>query len=73
MHERQCFFCSSLIINCNGFVIAGDMLDFLDGKIAAFEIRELCGKCVFIFWEIMDPADYYSVFDKPPRRDWIDC
>ena len=43
---RQCDKCQVTIDECMGFVNAGDILDFLDNKIVASEVRELCGICI---------------------------
>lgn len=45
---RQCMDCSDPIEHCNGFVVAGDLLLFQDGKLKGEDIREICGRCVLI-------------------------
>ena len=42
---RHCCNCQTPIYGCNGFIKAGDMLEFQDGLRAGKDIRELCGKC----------------------------
>lgn len=41
--------CRREITECNGFVLARDYLDFLDGKLTAEKVREFCGLCHFRF------------------------
>jgi len=46
--DRKCQKCGVNILECMGFVNAGDFLKAVEGEIAFSEIRELCGKCVLI-------------------------
>ena len=41
--DRQCFNCGVEINACMGFVKAGDFLENSN------DIRELCGKCIFLY------------------------
>ncbi|MDB5194295.1 MAG: hypothetical protein JWN50_309 [Parcubacteria group bacterium] len=44
MSDRKCIGCGAGIEECMGFVLARDVLAFMQGKpVAAF--REICGKC----------------------------
>lgn len=42
---RNCVGCGKEILECMGFVKAGDLLEFLDGKRVQVAVRELCGTC----------------------------
>jgi hypothetical protein len=41
---RACWVCSEPIFECMGFVAAGDLTDFLEGKRTS--VRETCGGCI---------------------------
>ncbi len=44
--ERNCFECGVPLCECMGSIVAGDFLDFLEGKILFSQVRERCGHCV---------------------------
>lgn len=44
--SRHCARCGRLIERCNGFVLARDLVAFMEGEIEATKVRELCGKCI---------------------------
>lgn len=55
-HPRRCFMCATKIFNCNGFVLARDVLPIMRAAFTGqpnplIKVRELCGKCVFIWGE----------------------
>jgi hypothetical protein len=45
--ERKCTECTRSISACMGFVVAGDFLKFISGKIPREKILEYCGVCIF--------------------------
>ena len=44
--ERNCFECGAPLCECMGSIVAGDFLDFLEGKMLFSQVRERCSKCV---------------------------
>lgn len=64
---RKCFnpACRTLIAECNGFLVARDVLEFLDGKISAEHVRELCGRCVLVF--VPGSNEFIALLERVPR------
>lgn len=64
---RQCFnpACGALITECNGFAVARDVLQFLDGSIPAEKVRELCGRCVLVF--VPGSNEWVGLLENAPR------
>lgn len=64
---RQCFnpACRALITECNGFAVAWDILEFLDGNIPAEKVRELCGRCVLVF--VPGSNAWVELLEQAPR------
>ena len=44
MSERSCYLCGNEISACMGYVVAGDFLEFVEGRRDKKDVRELCGK-----------------------------
>ena len=59
MSERKCIFCPRRITACFGFVVAGDVVDYMNGKREEWP-REVCCVCVLIH----EPEDIYSLANE---------
>ena len=44
--KRHCYKCNTLIVYCNGFIKAGDIVE------GALIPRELCGRCALIYEKV---------------------
>ena len=58
--ERNCFECGAPLYECMGSIVAGDFLDFLEGKILFSQVRERCGHCVLRYQ--IRAGDYNDLF-----------
>lgn len=53
--KRKCCCCGKEIDACMGFVSAGDFLKAVAGEIPWKDVRELCGRCVFLAERVLFP------------------
>jgi hypothetical protein len=52
--SRPCFICGKKITACMGFVMAGDFVLAMEGKISKTAVRERCGSCVARYTSMRD-------------------
>ena len=61
-HPRRCFMCGVKIFNCNGFVLARDLMPIIQALLEKrpsplVKVRELCGQCIFV-WDSFAEKEY---------------
>ena len=60
MSIRKCVRCGCDIHCCFGFVKNSDFAELLEGKRVKKDVRELCGKCVFIIERTFKSSEHYD-------------
>lgn len=62
VNPRRCLFCATTIHLCMGFVLARDILPYMQAVVAGLplprtKVREVCGRCVHIWDRIVEEAN----------------